>query len=157
MLQQLDEMRERARARRERLVLLGYHHASGIGSALAGSSDVVQMLMSPAARDNADRTTHVWRLDQPADTARIFRTVAEVDEYLATVETYPRYSLTLDGNPRLVIETERGRVRITDKLSGEHFTIERSDLESFAIRSSDATQLTVHADTTPTIGDWTQD
>lgn len=154
MIELFEQMRERAQARHDRAVLLGYHETAGIGSTIADLR-----VMVPALGKDVDRTWHVWRLDQPPDTAKIFRTIAEVDEYLARVETFPRFYLKLDDNPRLVIEIEEDRknVRITDKLSGEHFAIQRADLESFKIRSAGTTQLCVHADTAPTIGDWTRE
>ncbi|WP_395307326.1 hypothetical protein V4U86_18090 [Mycobacterium sp. AMU20-3851] len=158
LIEQFDDFQQGARARHERVLLLGYYERGGIGSALADERDALGLLMAgPAAYEKIDRTFHVWRLDQPSETAKIFKTVAEVDEYLSEVETFPRYSLTLDDNPRLEIETGGDNVRITDKLLRKHFVILRSDLESFAIRSTGATQLFVHAETAPTIGDWTQE
>jgi hypothetical protein len=57
----------------------------------------------------------------------------------------------------VVVEPARdGRnVRITDAESGEHFAIQKADLEGFKIRSTGTARLCVHADTAPTIGDWT--
>jgi hypothetical protein len=154
MAEQLEQLREKGQARHDRAVLLGYCEAAGIGSTIADWRVIFQPLGKAA-----DRTWHVWRLGQPPDTAKTFSTVAEVDEYLAHVATFPRYCLKLDGNPRLVIETEEDgkNIRITDKLSGEHFAIRSADLGSFNIRSAGTTQLCVHADNPPTIGDWTQE
>jgi hypothetical protein len=146
----LDEMREEAQSRHDRAILLGYHEAVGIGDTLA----VPMMFPQPGM----DMTWHVWRFDQPSDTAKVFRTVAAVDEYLADVATLPRYCLKLEGNPRVVVEAagDGKNVRITDTQSGEHFAIGRADLESFRIRSDGPMQLCVHADAAPTIGDWRQ-
>ncbi len=120
MIEQLEQMRERRQARHDRAVLLGYREAAGIGSTIAD-----WRVMVPPLGKGVDRAWHVWRLDQPPDTAKIFRTIAEADEYLAHVATFPRYYLKLENNPRLVIEPEEDRknVRITDKLSGEHFRV----------------------------------
>jgi hypothetical protein len=90
-------------------------------------------------------------VDQPSDTAKIFTKIAEVSEYLEHVATFPRYCLQLQRNPRLVIDTAENGARtvITDKLSGESFTVRTTDVEN-------ATQLCVHAESTPTIGNWLQ-
>jgi hypothetical protein len=151
MADKLEEIREEGQTRHDRAILLGYHEAAGIGDALAVG------LVFP--QPGMDITWHVWRLDQSSDTAKIFRSVAEVDEYFANVATLPRYSLKLEDNPRVVVEAaEDGRnVRITDTETGEHFAIQKADLEGFKIRSTGTAQLCVHADTAPTIGDWIQE
>jgi hypothetical protein len=147
----VEEIREEAQTRYDRAILLGYHEAAGIGNELAAG----MMLPQPGM----DITWHVWRLDQPSDAAKIFRSIAAVDEYLANVATLPRYYLNLEDNPRVVVEgaVDGKNVRITDTKSGEHFVIRRSDLDSFRIRSTGTVRLCVHADTAPTIGDWIQE
>jgi hypothetical protein len=152
----LDEIRQGGQTRHDRAILLGYHEASGIGNTLADVRDMFAMLGSAAARDAADPTFHVWRLDQPSDTAKVFRSVAAVDEYLAGVATLPRYYLEWEGNPRVVVGVaeDAKNVRITDTESSEHFDIRKADLEGFRIRSTGTARLCVHADAAPTIGDW---
>jgi hypothetical protein len=140
----LEKLRAETDERHNQMFALGYTMASGIGSQLADlgaafipSSEVPQ------------RTFHVWRVDQPSDTAKIFTEIAEVNTYLEHVTTFPGYYLQLQRNPRLVIDTDRDRTVITDKLSGESFSVRTTDVDN-------ATQLCVHAESTPTIGDWTQ-
>ncbi|MGK2881572.1 MAG: hypothetical protein ACSLE6_12525 [Mycobacterium sp.] len=149
MLGKLEEIREAAQTRYNRAILLGYHEAAGIGNTLAGGMVLPQPGM--------DITWHVWSIDQPSDTAKIFRSVAAVDEHVANVSTLPRYYLTLEGNPRMVVEAARDskNVRITDTESGEHFAIRGADLDGFKIRSAGPARLCVH--TAPTIGDWIQE
>lgn len=151
LLAKLEEIREEGQTRHDRAILLGYHEAAGIGNTLAVG------LVFP--QPGMDITWHVWRLDRPSETAKIFRSVAAVDEYLTKVATLPRYCLKLEGNPRVAVEVvaDGKNVRIIDTESGEHFAIRREDLDGFKIRSTGKAQLCVHADAAPTIGDWVQE
>ena len=142
----LEELRAEAEERHNQMFALGYTMAAGIGSQIAD----LGAALTPSSEE-PQRTFHVWRVDQPSDTAKIFTKIAEVSEYLEHVATFPRYCIQLQRNPRLVIDTAENGARtvITDKLSGESFTVRTTDVEN-------ATQLCVHAESTPTIGNWLQ-
>ncbi len=153
-LQQLeDELRQEGQVRHDRMLSLGYRMAAGVHGTVADASDVLPTLWKAAAGESVQPTFHIWRIDQPPNTAKIFGSIAEADQYLAHVATLPRYRLDLDNNARLVIE-DGNTVRITDRQSGEHFDIPRSDLPKLKDRSTGETQIRVHADAAPTIGNW---
>lgn len=146
MTEQLEEMRASARELHGRAMLIGYNVGAAIGRTLAD----LRVVVSRPLPEVSQRNFLVWRVDQPSDTAKAFNTVAEVYDFLAHARRFPRYCLELEGNPRLVVETEPdGRsTRITDKISGEHFAVRTEDLEGMR-------KLCIHAETPPTIGDWT--
>jgi hypothetical protein len=128
----LNEIRREAQERHERAIRVGYD----IG---AGRPQVVDGELQPIFQ--------VWRVDLPPESAVIFTKIAEVMAYLEQVATLPHYCLQLQGNPRLVIASEGDRTVITDKHTGESFSMRSEDLK-------DKAELCVHADSPPTIGDW---
>jgi hypothetical protein len=118
----VERMRAAGRELIDRAIALGYNYAVGDGAQLADRSTGIRAVLRP---NDIQPTFHVWRVDQPSAGAEIFATVAELNEYLEHVATLPRYCLELEGNPRLVIDTENNgsRTVIGDKLSGESFGI----------------------------------
>jgi hypothetical protein len=133
-----------AAALHDHAMMLGYNVGVGIAS------------------EAADRRTHagplgkepevwfqVWRLDQPSETADTFRSVDTVKEHLKFLATFPRYCLQLEGNPRVAVVTEADGARtvITDTDTNQCFGIRTADLEN-------TTQLCVHAESPPNIGNW---
>ena len=91
----------------------------------------------------------VRRVDQPGEYARTFATVGEVKERLKRLSTLPRYCLDLEDNPQIEVVTDADGTAtwVTDKETGEKFGIRTADLEN-------TTQLCVHADSPPNIGNW---
>ncbi|OBI16007.1 hypothetical protein A5714_11610 [Mycobacterium sp. E2462] len=124
-----------AEALHDQAMLLGYNVGVNFGMELGKEGSAVSFW--------------VRRVDQPSGTERTFATTAEVDEYLAHVATFRRYSLELENNPRITVSSDSDGTAtwITDTRTGERFGIRTADLENL-------TQLSVHAETPPTIGNW---
>jgi hypothetical protein len=72
-----------------------------------------------------------------------------VKEHLEHLATLPRYCLDLEGNSRVEVVTDADGTAtwVTDKDTGEKFGIRTEDLEN-------VTQLCVHSEAPPTIGNW---
>jgi hypothetical protein len=99
-------------------------------------------------------TASFWvrRIDQQGEAAaQIFATAVEVSEHLDYLATLGRYRLALVNNPRMQVspDADGPTTWFTDTDTGQLFAMRTADLEG-------ATQLFVHAETPPTIGNWEQ-
>jgi hypothetical protein len=90
----------------------------------------------------------VRRVDLPAGTERTFTTADEAREHLENLATLPRYCLELEDNPPIEVVTDEDGTAtwITDNDTGEKFGIRR---RTWRMRPG-----CVHADASPTIGNW---
>ena len=134
-----------AAALHDHAMTLGYNVGVGIASEAADR----RIHAGPLGKD-PEVWFRVWRVDQPSETADTFTSVDSVKEHLKFLATLPRYCLQLEGNPRVAVFTEEdggARTVITDTDTNQCFAIRTADLEN-------ATQLCVHADNPPAIGNW---
>ena len=96
-------------------------------------------------------TFQVWRVDQqqPSPDAPSFTSVEEVKRHLDQIATWPKYGLDLVGNPQVEVDSESDSpftvVIVRD--SGEELILRTRDLET-------ATTLYIHAEESPTVGNW---
>ena len=134
--EQLQRAKREADALHDRAMRLGYNVGLNFGGEVGQAAEV---------------SYWVRRVDQPAGTEETFATVDKMKEHLDHLATLRRYCLDLEGNPRveIVTDAEGTATWITDKDSGERFGIRTADLENL-------TELCVHAEASPTIGNWRQ-
>jgi hypothetical protein len=130
----------------DRAMLLGYD----VGAQVTTEAAILGVHPEPLGEEAVVLFT-VWRVDQPKGSGETFTTTDEVEKHLEHLATLPRYCLELVDNPRIEVVTgEDGMATwITDSDTGEKFAIKTADLEN-------ATRLCVHADSPPTIGNWSQ-
>ena len=126
-----------AEALHDQAMLLGYNVGVNFGVEIG--------------KEGSEVSFWIRRVDQQSGTEQTFSTTAEVDEHIAYLATLPRYCLELQSNPRIEVASDADATAtwIADTETGERFGIRTADLES-------ATQLCVHAETPPTIGNWQQ-
>ncbi len=116
-------------------MLLGYK----VGASVSG----------PVGQESDEASFWVRRVDQSSGTEQSFTTTAEVEELLEYLAALARYCLELENNPRIDVVSEVGGTAtwVTDTETGQRFGIRTADLEG-------ATQICIHAERPPTIGNW---
>jgi hypothetical protein len=130
----LQEARGVAAQLHDRAMQLGYNASFNFGGTVGQDPEV---------------SFWVRRVDQPPEATETFSSADKVKAHLEHLATLPRYRLNLVGNPRVeVVSDDDGTATwITDTDTGQRFGIRTADLEN-------ATQLCVHAESPPNIGNW---